>query len=519
MRDIEPEDAKSPLVLAIDVGSSSVRALLYDVNGKPVVNSEHQIGHELRTTRDGGSTADPDYLVSLVYTCIDHTLANAETRRGDILAVALTTFWHSLMGLSNDKTPTTPVHMWADKRSGEDAISLGQEMDEDRVHTETGCRLHSSYWPAKLRWLQRTNPETWRETSTWVSFADYLSWSIHHELTTSISMASGTGLLHSSSAHWHPDMLARLGITADHLPKLTDRDIPLPPPREEFQVRWPDLANAAWFPAIGDGAAANIGAGCVGADRIALTIGTSGAMRAIIRDQTDHEEVTRPLSPKLWQYRLDRRHRVAGGALSNGGNITLWFAELINNDDFDSLTEAASHVPPDGHGLTILPFFAGERSPSWNDHLTGAILGLRLGTDAGALYRAFLEATAYRFASIYDHLRLLVETDHEICANGAAALGSPLWMQILADSLDHPISALSAEAEASARGAAICALQSIRAIDYLRELETSAVQEYHPNASRHEIYAAGRSRLERYEQAIGALTESSPSPAVKEPIH
>jgi gluconokinase len=229
--------------------------------------------------------------------------------------------------------------------------------------------------------------------------------------------------------------------------------------------------------------------------------------------------VSKPLSAKLWQYRLDRRHRVAGGALSNGGNVTNWFADLIREEDFDALMEAAASVTPDGHGLTVLPFFAGERSPSWNDHLTGAILGLRLGTEPGALYRAILEATAYRFASIYEDLQHLVNTEHEICANGAAALGSPLWMQILADSLDHPISSLSAEAEASARGAAICALQSIRAIDYLREPETSSVHRYEPDAHRHAIYAAGRERLERYEQTIATLTEATPGRAVKEPVH
>lgn len=510
MRPIEFEDAIAPLVMAIDVGSSSVRALLYDVNGKPVADTEHQIRYELDTTSDGGSTVDPDRLVSLACDCIDHSLKKAGVHRKHIRAVALTAFWHSLIGLDRDRRPTTPVLMWSDKRSGEDALRLAQQLDEQQIHTETGCRLHSSYWPAKLRWLQRTYPDSYDDTATWVSFADYLSWTIHYELITSISMASGTGLLHSSSAHWHPELLATLGLTPEQLPMLTDRDIPLPPPSKEFRQRWPDLADAAWFPAIGDGAAANVGAGCVGADRISLTIGTSGAMRVIIRDQTDHEEVTRALSPKLWQYRLDRRHRVAGGALSNGGNVTLWFAKLIHNADFGALADAAAKLAPDSHGLTVLPFLAGERSPSWNDHLTGAILGLRLSTGSGAIYRAFLEATAYRFASIYEDLRLLVDEEHEIWANGAAALGSPLSMQILADSLNHPISSLGAEAEASARGAAICALQSIRAIDYLRELESPTVREFQPQSPNHQIYVLGRKRLERYERTIAGLSELAP---------
>ena len=507
MLPIEFKDASIPLVMAIDVGSSSVRALLYDVNGKPVANTEHQVRYELDTTSDGGSTVDADRLVSIVCDCIDHSLKKAGWQQEHIRAVALTTFWHSLVGLSRDRRPTTPVLMWGDQRSGEDALRLSQKLDEAKVHTETGCRIHSSYWPAKLRWLQRTHPGAYEGTAIWASFADYLSWTIHHELITSISMASGSGLLHSSSAHWHPEMLATLGLTPEQLPTLTDRDMPLPPPSETFRQRWPALADAAWFPAIGDGAAANVGAGCVGADRIALTIGTSGAMRVILRDQTDHEEVTRPLSSKLWQYRLDRRHRVAGGALSNGGNVTRWFAELIHHSDFEELTDAAAKVAPDSHGLTVLPFLAGERSPSWNDDLTGAILGLRLTTRPGAIYRAFLEATAYRFASIYEDLRLLVDTDHEVWANGAAALGSPLSMQILADALNHTISSLDAESEASARGAAICALQSIRAIDYLRELESPIVRDFQPHSQHHQIYVLGRQRLERYEHTIAMVAE------------
>jgi gluconokinase len=504
MREIGLIEAMSPLVMAIDIGSSSVRALLYDGNGDQISSSEHQALHTLRTTTDGGATADADHLVSLVHDCIDHTLANAGARRRDIAAVAMSTFWHSLLGLSNDMTPTTPVLMWADKRSGEDAIALATMLGNRDVHTETGCRLHSSYWPAKLKWLKRTIPDAWEKTTRWVSLADYVSFTIHGELVTSISMASGTGLLQANGASWHQPMLEALGISVECLPRLTDRDVAFPTPKAELCARWPELADVPWFPAIGDGAAANVGAGCVGTDRIALTIGTSGAMRTISEDDHDYQDAVEPLSPKLWQYRLDRSHRVAGGSLSNGGNITAWLAHLATKTSFDDLTAEAALVPPDGHGLTVLPFLAGERSPSWNDHATGTISGLHLGTTRGDLFRAFLEATAYRFASIYDALRTLVRPDHEIHANGAAALGSPLWLQILADTLNHRVDAVDAEAEASARGAAICALESINAIATLLSTPHSVVHAFTPDAAKGEIYARGRARLERLETTLDA---------------
>ena len=498
-------DAATPLVLAIDIGTSSVRALLFDGTGSQVRDSEHQIPYRLTTTHDGGATTDPDRLLQLVFTCIDHALANAQARRDDIGAVATSTFWHSLMGVRADMTPTTPILMWSDKRSGRDVRLLEAELDGQQVHTETGCRLHSSYWPAKLRWLRRTMPEAYAATARWLSFADYVSYAIHGEVTTSISMASGTGLLQASGAAWHEGMLAALGLGVDALPRLTDRDVPFPAPGADLRERWPDLAAVPWFPALGDGATANVGAGAVGAGRIALTIGTSGAMRAVIGDDHDYEQFTAPISPKLWQYRLDRSHRVHGGALSNGGNVTAWLARLTSERSFEELSAEASLVPADGHGLTVLPFLAGERSPSWNDRASGTITGLTLSTTRGEIFRAFLEATAYRFASIYEDLRRLVSQRHEILANGAAALGSPLWLQIIADTLQHPVDALDAEAEASARGAAVCALESINAIDTLLSASHAVARSYEPNAAQEMTYSAARTRLERLEGLLAPL--------------
>lgn len=508
MREISLSDAVSPLVMAVDIGSSSVRALLYDALGQQIQQSEHHLPHSLATTLDGGSIADPDHLVTLVYTCIDHTLASAGNRRADIAAVAMTTFWHSLMGLTRTMTPSTPVLMWADKRSGTDASALARTLDAQALHSATGCRLHSSYWPAKLQWLKRVDPDAFGRTATWVSFADYLSWSLHGELATSVSMGSGTGMLRTDGASWHADLLDLLDLPPSSLPALVDRDVPYPAPREKFRTRWPELVDVPWFPSIGDGATANVGSGCIGRDRIALTIGTSGAMRTILTDELDYQAVPQQTSPKLWHYRLDRRNRVIGGALSNGGNITRWLAELSRSNEFGRLTEHAKAIAPDGHGLTVLPFFAGERSPSWNDEHTGTITGLTLNTTNGDLFRAFLEATAYRFASIYEDLTDVVDETHEIHANGSAALGSPLWLQILADTLVHRVDALDAEAEASARGAAICALESIGALPALRSALPAVVTGYLPNHDYSATYAAGRSRLERLESAMDAFFDA-----------
>ncbi|HWV34940.1 MAG TPA: gluconokinase [Thermomicrobiales bacterium] len=493
--------AAAPLVLAIDIGSSSVRSLLYDADGRQVEETECQLSHTLRTDSEGASEADPDHLVELVNRCIDRTTARTQSRAEAITAVGITSFWHSLMGIDGDGHPTTPLYSWADKRAGSVVAGLAREFPVEQSIRETGCRIHSSYWPAKLVWLQRTQPDVAAQTATWLSFPDYLALKQTGQAVTSISMASGTGLLAADRLTWYQPLLDAIGLQISQLPPIIDRTDPLPELLPEYRRRWPGLADLPWYPAIGDGAAANVGAGCVGADRVALTVGTSAAMRTIVPDREQMEGTS---LGQLWVYRLDRQRKVIGGALSNGGNVTAWLAEHFAQGDFAHLASGAECIAPDGHGLTVLPFLAGERSPSWDDAATGVFAGVRLSTTPAEIYRATLEATAYRLAAIYDDLRGVVEGQHEIHANGTAVLSSPLWLQIMSDVLGHAVQALDAEAEASARGAAICALEAVGAVTTLRPAANAVIHEYQPDPSTREAYDRGRARQRRLEAAVVA---------------
>jgi gluconokinase len=503
MRTIGIAEAVEPLVLAIDVGSSSVRALLYDSGGDQVESSERQLGYTQHMTPDGGSESDPGAILDLVVRCVDGVVNDPNHRDAQIAAVGMTSFWHGLMGLDRSGEPCTPIYMWSDKRSGDDALSLADELDTRSVHQRTGCRIHSSYWPAKLRWLRRSDPDRHARVRTWLSITDYLHREFFGPLATSISMASGTGLLDGASLGWDNEMLATLELNASNLPELRDRTDAYTGLRDPFAGRWPVLAAIPWYPAIGDGAAANVGAGCVGDSLLAMTVGTSAAMRLIVPDSNGHERQALP--HRIWRYRLDRTYQVLGGALSNGGNVTNWLASHLALGEFDELTEAAARIQPDGHGLTILPFLAGERSPSWNEHATGTISGIRLSTTSGDLFRATLEATAYRMAAIYDDLRLLAAPEHEIHANGGAVLSSPLWLQIIADTLDHRLDAVDAEAEASARGAAICALESLGVVDSLCDFVNTVSARYHPDAPANARYRSARDRQSALEAALMTL--------------
>ena len=162
MPTVPRSEARAPLTLAVDAGTSSVRALVFDQRGNPVAGAEEQLSYRIDTTPDGGATFDARTLLDLTVEAIDRLVESLGSTAHQIAAVGTTSFWHSLLGLDRGGQPCTPVYYWADTRSAPDALVLRQELDARDVWQRTGCRLHPSYWPARLRWLQRTEPGTQR---------------------------------------------------------------------------------------------------------------------------------------------------------------------------------------------------------------------------------------------------------------------------------------------------------------------------------------------------------------------
>ena len=221
-----------------------------------------------------------------------------------------------------------------------------------------------------------------------------------------------------------------LPLERDQLSALIDLDAPLSGLGPPFADRWPDLSRIPWVAAVGDGACSNVGSGCCAPERLALMVGTSGAMRVM-------GKTGRPPVPRgLWCYRANRSRFVMGGSLSNGGLLFEWMTGTLRLErDPESVERGLAEMPPDSHGLTLLPFLAGERSPGWQSKARAAVTGLSLHTRPIEILRASLESVAYRFAKIARLLEPVVPEDREIVASGGALLQSPVWMQIMADVL------------------------------------------------------------------------------------
>lgn len=492
------QEAQPPFILALDIGTSSVRALLFDAVGSAVEGVHAQHAYTLTTSNDGEVSVDADTLVAAVVGTIDEALKAAGRLAGQIVAVGTDTFWHSLVGVDASDQPITPLITWEDTRSTAAAAELRTHLDERAIHARTGARLHASYWPAKLCWLARTQPEVFACAAQWLSFGEYLHRKVLGRSICSLSMASGTGLLVTNKHIWDTTLLRELDIRDDQLPLLGDVHDSVEGLTPLFASRWSALRDVPWFPAVGDGAAANVGSGCLAKDHWALTVGTSSAMRVVVP-----AEQSIP-SMGLWRYLLDAKRTVLGGALSEGGNLFNWLDSTLRLPPKEETETCIAALAPDGHGLTILPFIAGERSPGWHAEVRAAIIGIQVHTSPIDLLHASIEALAYQLGAVYEELCTALEMHQRVptvIGSGGALLGSPTLQRIIADTLGIPLY-LSREHEASARGVALLALEALGILPNVAQVAPDLATPVLPDPVRGAIYKRAAERQQRLYQAL-----------------
>lgn len=492
---------EAPYVLAIDMGTSSTRALIFDRMGIAVPDSETQLPYDVRTTVDGGVEIDPDLLMTRTVECVDGAVAAAAERGIALSLVAVSCFWHSLLGLDADMRPVTPIYMWGDTRSRFAAADIRAEIDVEAYRQECGVTVHSSYWPAKLRWLREGSPETFSRVVRWTSAADYLALIWQRADRVALPMATGTGLLNIHTGDWSRRALAMAGIERETLPPIVARSRATTGLAPEWERRWPALAGIPWYPGIGDGACANAGSGAIGSRRLALTLGTSGAVRGIIEaPMGGHYRVP----PDVWAYRLDDRHLVIGAAVSNGGNVAAWIGDLTDRPLTDESLSDFRDAEADTHGLTILPFLSGERAPLWNDAVTAVIAGATLATDQPRLLRAAMESVSVRLAMLYRLVVPQMEAPCAVIANGGALLGSVAWQGITCDAIGAPLTILEPAEETGARGAAVLALEAFGAIATIDGAADPAANRpvLQPDLDQHQRYLRAADRQERLTAAM-----------------
>ena len=480
-------------LLVIDIGSSSVRTLLFDADARLTADAVCSRRYDFAGGSDGRAVADAREIQTLVEACLDEILQHPAAAA--VRAVGMATFAGNWLALDAEGRAGSAVLTYADTRSRREMPALLDRLggDPQPYHQATGCMLHPAYLPAQyVHWRRDAALEIDRiDRISDLGGYLYRQW-FGRAVPMSYSMASWSGLLQTQKRQWHAGYAARLagGELLAKLPPLADYDAVQRGLRPPYAARWPALADVPFFLALGDGAAANVGSGAVDGGHIALTVGTTSALRVV----RDIERVP----TGLWRYLLCAGMPLVGGATSEGGNVHQWVLEELGLAD-DALEAQLLSRRPDAHGLTVLPLLAGERSPGWQPNAAGTIHGIRRGTDRLDILQAGLEAVAVRLSLIFDMLK---DESAVVMAGGGALQSSVAWAQMIANACDTPLQLLG-EAEITARGVALMLRRSLDGIAL--DAHPPAVQAHiYPDPPAVRVFRAARARqVGLYERLYG----------------
>jgi sugar (pentulose or hexulose) kinase len=301
----------------------------------------------------------------------------------------------------------------------------------------------------KLLWFREQQPDVWQRAAHWVGIKEYVLYRLAGLLAVDESIASATGLYGLAARDWDAGALDLVELRREQLPALhatTDVAARL----GADVAAWGLQAGTPIVVGASDGVLANLGVNAVAPGVAACSIGTSAAIRGVVRAPSVDEQ------GRVFCYVLVPGRWVVGGATNNGGNVLRWLGRVAGADlpDPDAgLTELAATVPPGAEGLLMLPYLSGERAPRWAGDPCGAFLGLTQRHTRAHLARAALEGVCLQLALVLEAMQAAGLELAELRATGGFAR-SPFWRQLLADVLGTPIGFPASE-QGSAAGAAL----------------------------------------------------------------
>jgi gluconokinase len=493
--------ARPTVILGVDVGTTSAKAVAFDDRGRELCGSE--VAYPLLGPEPGQAVQDPAAVVAGAVTAIRAAAAAARDRGARVCALSLSAAMHALAALDGDGRPLTPLLTWADARAAQQARRLRAEHPE--LHDRTGAPLHPQTPLVKLVWFAERDPETFAAARRWVGVKELVVARLTGEPAIDHSVASGTGLLNLERQDWDVEALAVAQVDPDRLAVL----VPTSERRALTAAAAAELGLARSLPVVvgaGDGPLANLGVGAVGPGVAACSIGTSGALRVIVpRPTVDPRRRTfcYGLTPGRW---------AMGGAINNGGVVLQWardaLAPELGAHAEDELLALASQAPPGSDGLIMLPYLLGERAPHWSTLARGAYVGLAFHHRREHLIRAALEGVCQQLALVLDAVRDTGTEVSEIRATGGFAR-SALWRQMLADALGMPVG-YPAGHEGSAFGAALLGMEALGAVDSI-DVAAQLVridEVVEPRSEAADVYAGMRPTFAELYEALSPAFEA-----------
>ncbi len=436
------------MLLGLDLGTSSVKALLMEENGDSL--GEGSSPYPVRAPKQGWAESSPEDWWGAV---LEATEAAVGQRGEEVKALGLSGQMHGVVLTDEGGRPSRPAVLWADARSGAE-LAAYRGLDEEKWRRLANPPAVGMAGPSLL-WLRDHEPDTYASARWALQPKDWLRMRLTGDVAAEPSDASATLLYDLFADDWFYAVVEDLGLRAELLAPLTPSAVVAGTLTAEAAG---DLGLRDGLPvAVGaaDTAAAMLGVGLLRPGPVQLTVGTGGQIFTPREDPEPDPHLRthlyRGAVPGLW-YSM--------AAIQNAGLALEWVRKVLGAS-WKEVYDEAFAVPPGSGGVAFLPYLSGERTPRFDPGARGAWTGLGLDHTRGHLLRAALEGVAF---ALREGLEALEEPgifvpELRLAGGGASGETGEPWRQLLADALGRPLRLLpdGISSVASARGASLLA--------------------------------------------------------------
>ncbi len=445
-----------PQLMGIDLGTSSVKVIVVDLDGR--IRGVGSAEYPIHQPEPGFAEQDPqEWWLGLVFAVRQALSAAGETV--EVAAIGLDGQMHGTVLLDDRSLPITPAVIWPDQRTGSQVQEITELVGAEHLIDITGSPLATGFQAATLRWFQQERPEIWRSTEKVLLPKDYIRWCMTGEFASDPSDACSTLLLDARTRDWSKELLKNLEIDPGRLPPVLPSTAIAGNLQEGAAV---ELGLPTGIPIVtgaGDTASSILGAGVTQPDTLLLNISTGGQLVQPIFDlQVDLKGRIHTFCSALESSLRQAGWYKLGGILSAGLSLR-WLRDnvfaLRDESAYQRMISWAAEAPVGADGLLFLPHLVGERTPYMNARARGMFLGLTLAHQQAHLVRAVLEGVGLGFYQAYVALVDPAIPAQRIVLAGGGSRG-PLWCQIMADIFGMPVQRLTVP-DQSALGAALLA--------------------------------------------------------------
>jgi gluconokinase len=476
---------KPTVGLAIDIGTSNIKALVVDAAGSELLS--RQFPCITYHPQPGFSEQDPDKIYRDV--CLAIQSCPVEIKKS-ISFISLSSAMHSVMAVDEHGNPLTPLIIWSDLRSKEESNFLRHDPQLVDQLSRTGTPVHPMSPLCKMMWWQKHEPEIAKRAHKFIGIKEYIWFKFFGHYEVDLGIASATGLLETEKKAWFDPALELAGINRDKLSVPVSVYHHRRTTNAELLNR---LGLSSQVPVVigsSDGCLAQLGSGAMDSTALSLTIGTSGAIRRVVKERNN------TFNPLVFRYLLDENTLIEGGATNNGAVLIDWFQKTFLSDPLstEKFIERAFTAPPGAGGLLFLPYIYGERAPLYDPDACGIFIGMQQQHRQEHVMRALLEGIVF---ALYDIATLIERNSgayERIIASGGF-VRSPGWIQQVADVFGKPVYVPQRE-DASAWGAA---LLGFRALDIPTHINVIQATTIYPTEGVHQQYQVQLQQFKKWQ--------------------